>query len=281
VGADGTPIGVPLASIVPNPYQPRRTFDKGQLAELAESIRKQGLLQPLLVVGDQDQEPGRYVVVAGERRLRAAAMAGLENVPCVVRDATPQQMLEWALVENIQRADLNPVERAIAFRDYMDRFAATQQELASMLGLPRSTIANYLRILDLCDEVQAYLLGGALSFGHAKVLGGLAGQAGIQLRVARKAVEGGLSVRQLEELVAAAIGRLDGTDTGGAGVAGGGRPAKSEHIVDVERQLGRALGTKVVIRPGRGKHTGRIELRYGSLDDFDRIVRALGAELDS
>ncbi len=279
--ADGGPVGIPLASIVPNPHQPRRAFDKDQLAELADSIRQQGLLQPLLIVPSGEAAGGEYVLVAGERRLRAAAMAGLETVPCVVKQATEHQMLEWALVENIQRADLNPVERAAAFQDYMDKFGATQKELAGTLGLPRSTISNYIRILDLCDETQAYLLDGSLSFGHAKVLAGLAGQAGRQARLARKAAEGGLSVRQLERLVAATFdGGRDGN-----GIGEGGREAtragKSQYIIDVEQQLGRTLGTKVVIRPGRGKHTGRIELRYNGLDDFDRIIGALGAELES
>lgn len=272
----GQPIEIPVSDVTVNPYQPRRTFAEADLAELTESVRRQGVLQPLLVASPKDANTSSYVLIAGERRLRAATAAGLKSVPCVVKSATPEQMLEWALIENVQRSDLNPVEKALAYRDYMDRFSASQQQLADQLGQPRSSVANCLRILDVCDEVQQMLLEGSLSFGHAKVLAGLAGQMEKQIALAGKVLEQNLSVRQLEDLVAQGVGD---------GVAS---PApsevvshKSQHIKDLELQISRAVGTKVVIKPGRSKHTGKIVVEYYSLDDFERIANSLGARLES
>ncbi|MFW6154590.1 MAG: ParB/RepB/Spo0J family partition protein [Planctomycetota bacterium] len=270
----GAPLMIPIASIRPNPLQPRREFDEEALAELTDSIRQQGLLQPLLVVADDDG----YVLVAGERRLRAARAAGLTEVPCVRREATREQMLQWALTENLQRSDLNIIDRAAAFRHYLDRFGLTQAELAAQLSLPRSTVANCIRLLDLCDDVQRYLADGALSFGHGKILAGLAGHAGDQRRLARLAVESGLSVRHLEQLVAQAINK---TDPASDAPAPPPPPTKSDYIRDVERQLARVVGSKVTIRPKGKRPAGRIILDYNSLDDFDRIVDLLGAKLES
>lgn len=269
--AHAAPVEIAVDRIRANPYQPRRAFDDAELAELTDSIRRQGILQPLLVA--TDGEPGRYTLIAGERRLRAATAAGLQRVPCVVRTATREQMLEWALVENIQRSNLNPVERAEAYRDYMDRFAITQQQLAERLGEARSSVANYLRLLDLCDEARALLLAGQLSFGHAKVLASLAGQAKRQAELARKVVAESLSVRALEQLLGAPAAPTADAPAKPA------RAPKSQHILDLERQLARAVGTKVVIRPRR-KDSGRIVIDYYGLDDFDRIVEALGARLE-
>ncbi|NLF29393.1 MAG: ParB/RepB/Spo0J family partition protein [Planctomycetes bacterium] len=271
--ADGAPLMVPIDAIRPNPYQPRRAFDQEALAELADSIRQQGLLQPLLVVKDGDD----WVLVAGERRLRASKVAGLAEVPCIRREASREQMLQWALTENIQRSDLNIIDRAVAFRDYMDRFGLTQAELAAQLSLPRSTVANCLRLLDLCDDVQRSLADGLLSFGHGKILAGLAGREADQKRLARLAVESGLSVRHLEQLVAQAINRAPGAPA----AAPPPRTAKSDYILDVERQLARVVGSKVTIRPKGKRPAGRIVLEYNSLDDFDRILDLLGIRLES
>ena len=274
--APAGPARISVDAIEANPYQPRRSFDDGELAELAQSIRVQGVLQPLLVV---EQQEGAYVLVAGERRLRAARLAGLTDVPCVVRTATREQMLQWALIENIQRSDLNVVDRAMAYRDYIDRFAATQQQLAEMLGIPRSTIANHLRLLDLGDPVQSLLADGSLSFGHGKVLAALAGRVNEQTRLARRVIAVGLSVRHLEQLVAAAING-DGSDVA-LDTPTSTKPTKSEYVQDVERQLSRSIGTKVSIRQGRSKKRGRVVVEYYSLDDFDRIVEALGGRIES
>lgn len=263
-----------VEAIKPNPYQPRKDFDPTELEELSSSIAKQGVLQPLLVARlDGD---GVYTLIAGERRLRAAKKAGLQTVPCLIRTASREQMVEWALIENVQRSDLNAVELAKAYREYLDRFSATQQDLAEHIGQPRSTVANYLRLLDLTDEVLSLVSQGELSFGHAKVLAGLVGRAQQQALLAQQVIKEGLSVRALEERIAtlaaepAATGttqRLPGT--------------KSQYILDVERQISQAIGTKVQVRPGRSKNMGRITLEYYNLDDFDRIVGALGATIQS
>jgi len=270
------PEQIPVDQIASNPYQPRREFDSEQLAELAASIAEQGILQPLLIAPKGDNPVDcPYVLIAGERRLRAAVQTGLDTVPCIVRDADARQLLEWALIENIQRADLNPIDRARAYRDYIDRFTLTQSEAAQRLGQPRTTVANYLRILDLSDEVQQLLLTSRLSFGHAKVLAALAGRPDRQLALAGKAAARNLSVRQLESLVAAEkAGDPDASSSKR-------RTAKPPYILDLEQQLSHAVGTRVTIRTGRAKHTGGITIEFYSLDDFDRIVRALGAEVDS
>jgi len=173
----GKPREISIGEIAPNPYQPRRNFDETELAELAQSISLQGILQPLIVTDAKTVEGVNkpFALIAGERRLRAAKQAGLQTVPCVIRDASQQQMIEWAVIENIQRADLNPIERAQAYRDYMDKFSVNQQEVSQRLGQARATVANYLRMLELCDETQEMISAGRLSFGHAKVLAGLAG----------------------------------------------------------------------------------------------------------
>ncbi len=267
------PLNVRLDKIAPNPHQPRRTFKPEALAELAASIRRHGVLQPILVVrapGLDGQAP--FVLIAGERRLRAAKLAGREAIPCLIREADEQQMLEWSLIENIQRSDLNAIERAQAYRNYMDRFSLTQAEVAERTGESRAGVANYLRILDLCDEVQAMLLSGDLAFGHARALAGLAGQSEVQQKLARQIVEGMMSVRQAEQMVAAV---RDGKPAEAATAKKAGR-AKPAYVLDLESQLTRAIGTRVVIRPGRAKNTGRIVVDYYSLDEFERIAGSLG-----
>ncbi len=270
---------ISISDIGPNPYQPRRQFDQEELSRLAESIRRQGILQPLMVAPAGDPEaPKPFILVAGERRLRAARQAGLSSVPCVVRQAGREEMLEWALVENIHRSDLNPIERAEAYRQYMDRFKLSQMDVASRLGQPRSTIANHLRLLDLCDTAQRLIAEGLLSFGHAKVLAGLVGRPEIQTKLAEKTAAMGLSVRQLEEMLAAE------KDTVGGDIAAKATKAphaKQPFLRDLEEQLSAGLGTRVTILPGRAKNTGRIVIGYGSLDEFDRICSALGVHLDS
>lgn len=269
---------IPLADIEPNPYQPRRSFDATALRELAQSLRTHGLLQPVLIApappGGGDRP---YQLLAGERRLRAAELAGLTEIPCIVRPAGRQQTLELALVENLHRTDLNPIERARGYRDLIDRFGLSQQEVAERLAQPRATIANHLRLLHLCDAVRDFLIAGQLSLGHGKVLAGLAGHAELQEQLARRCVREHLSVRQLEDV----LRRAAGGDGAGAANEGQAPKTPSPYFADVERQLGAAVGTRVCIRPGRARHSGRIVIEYHSLDDFDRIVAALGANLES
>jgi len=275
-GENAEPMQIPIEQIAPNPYQPRREFDNEQLAELTASVREHGILQPLLVApkGDNDVD-SPYILIAGERRLRAAKLAALKTVPCVQRDADARQLLEWAIVENIQRSDLNPIDQAKAYRDYIDRFSLTQAQAAQKLGQARATIANYLRLLDLSDDVQQLLLAGRLSFGHAKVLAGLAGRPAVQLALAGKAAARNLSVRQLEALVTAENSRTPDAP------AQTKRNTKQPYILDLEQQLTQTIGTRVTIRTGRAKNTGGVTIDFYSLDDFDRIIKALGATVDS
>lgn len=268
---------IPVEEICPNPYQPRRDFRREELEELAGSIRQQGVLQPLIVARATSADADApYVLIAGERRLRAARQAELETVPCLVKEASKQQMMEWALVENIHREDLSPMERAHAYREYLDRFDVTQADAAERLGQARTTVANHLRLLDLHENVQQMIAEGKLSFGHAKVLAGLVGEPDTQCAMAKKAVSMQLSVRQLEGLVAAAAARSNGEGKNKK-QKGGNKPP---HILDLQEQLTRCVGTRVEITPGRKKHSGRILIDYYSLDDFDRIAGGLGLQLE-
>jgi ParB family chromosome partitioning protein len=201
--------------------------------------------------------------------LRAARQAGLAAVPCIVRSASPQQMLEWALVENIQRADLNPIERAEAYRQYIDRFQLTQAQAGERLGQPRATVANYLRLLELHEDIQKMIADGRLSFGHAKVLAPLGEDRDRQLALARRVVRTAMSVRQLEAVVEVLLGKVP------ARAERRGKP-KPPYLVDLQERLTAAFGTRVVIQPGRAKNTGKVLVDYYSLEDFDRISAALG-----
>jgi ParB family chromosome partitioning protein len=269
----GTPVEIPVDRIAPNPYQPRRHFPEAELAELRESIRQQGILQPLIVSRAAEGSEAEYVLIAGERRLRAARDAGLETVPCVVRQADARQMTEWALIENLQRSDLNPIERAEGYQHYIDRFALSAAEAAERLGQPRSTIANHLRLLELCDDVQQLVAQGLLTFGHAKVLAGVS-DVELQLSLARKVVAKGLSVRALEAALQEAESSPSTEKPAGKAR---GKPA---YVRDLEEKLTQTVGTRVAILPGRAKHTGRIVVEYYSLDDFDRIAESLGWQGD-
>jgi len=180
---------IPIEEIAPNPSQPRRNFDETSLNQLANSIRTFGMLQPVLVKRiENPQDNKKYQLIAGERRLRAAMIAKLEQIPCIIKPASRLETLELSLIENLQRADLNPIEKAMAYQKLIDQFQLTQQQVADRVGLPRTTIANYLRLLDLCDEVQSLIIDGSLSFGHAKVLASLAGKTDIQKQLAKKVV---------------------------------------------------------------------------------------------
>lgn len=270
------PSSIPIDQISPNPFQPRQQFPDTELGDLAKSIARHGILQPLLVAAARDADATiPFVLIAGERRLRAARRAGLRSVPCILTEPSREQILEWAVVENIHRSDLNPAERAAAYRQCMDRFGLTQAELAERLGQPRATIANYLRLLDLQDSVRDLIVQGALSFGHAKVLAGLMNSPELQSSLARKAVRDKLSVRELEQLVS--------KSTAGAGPDGpqAQRPARAAYLRDIEERLSAAVGTRVSVMPRRAKHTGRIVIEYYSLDDFDRIASRLGLQSET
>lgn len=248
---------VPIEQIAPNPWQPRAQFDDAKLQEMAESIREQGVIQPLLV---RRRDEG-YELVAGERRLRAARLASLEAVPVVVRDIGDREALEIALVENLQREDLSALEEASAYQRLIDEFALTQDEVAQRVGRSRPAVANTIRLLQLPDEVRENLRKGTLSAGHGRALLALRSSAE-QTALAREAVRRGLSVRQLESRIRH---RLESRPHP--------RPAPDLHVADVENQLMRSLGTKVRILP-RG-HKGRIVIEYYSSAELERLIARL------
>ncbi|HUU85624.1 MAG TPA: ParB/RepB/Spo0J family partition protein [Phycisphaerae bacterium] len=259
---------VELDRLSPNPFQPRDIATEESLAPLADSLRTSGMIQPISVRARGD----RFEIIAGERRWHAARMAGLKAVPVVVHQATDHQMLEMALVENIQREDLNPVDRARGYRQYCDDFAAAPEELARRLGEDRTTVTNYLRLLDLPDEVKEMLAAGRISMGHARCIVGIADD-GERLRLARAVVANALSVRALEEVV-----RRTKPGRGKEGEKPPRSRDKTPHVADLEERCSVAVGTKVVIQEGRRKGSGRIVIDYYSLDDFDRIIDRLGIE---
>jgi len=252
-----TPTMVPLESIQPNPFQPRRLFSEDSILELAESIRQQGLLQPLLV----RRVPGGYELIAGERRFRAAQRIGLREVPVTLRDAEDGELLEMALVENIQREDLNPLEEARAYRRLLDEFGLTQESVAARVGKDRSTVANILRLLQLPTEIQTQLETGALTAGHARALVSLPSDAA-RLALAREVVKGRLTVRQTEQRAKQ------------HGVRPVPRADPDRHAA--EERLTQALGTRVRIAVRRDG-AGRLEIEYYSLDQLNGLIDRLTA----
>lgn len=263
--ASGTGSGVtevPVTRISPNRFQPRHTFEPEAIADLAASIAQKGVLQPLIVTPAQG---GRWELVSGERRWRAAQQAGLSTVPVVVRDVDERELLEIALIENLQREDLDAIEEATGYRRLIDEFGATQAELAQHLGRSRPAVTNALRLLDLPDQVQSMVRQGRLTAGHGRALLGLENRRRMP-ELAREAADRGLSVRQLER-------KVKRENRGPRKAAETGRSAELERR-RIEEDLQRALGTRVTVRPGpRGK--GRIEIAYTSLDDFEGLVERL------
>jgi ParB family transcriptional regulator, chromosome partitioning protein len=255
-------LNVAIEQIEQNPFQPRKAFDEEDLTSLRESIRTHGLLQPLVVrhAGDHFQ------LIAGERRLRAAAAAGLTDVPVHVVDFNDQQVLEAALVENIHRADLNPIEKAQGFKDYLKRFDMTQEQLAGRLGLDRTTISNLINLLDLPLEVQESVRRLQISLGHAKVLKGLANSER-QITICREIIARGLSVRATEGLL-----KEQESETISAPSK---KPSeKTSHVQALESELQQSLATHVEIRL-KGKDRGQIVLNFDTNDDFERLLEVL------
>ena len=250
-----------IASIRPNPEQPRRSFDSEELQQLKHSIAEHGILQPVLVV-----ESGEgYTLIAGERRLRAAAMAGLATIPAIVRTANDQDRLALALVENIQRSDLNALDESLAYRRLVDEFGLTQEQVAKRMGRSRPTIANSLRILDTAPEVQQAVADGSISGGHARAMASLEGDAHQEV-VLSTVVARSLSVRQTEGLVAAS------REGAGPGAQSGARDADPD-LQHMETRMREALGTKVTIASGR--KGGRITIAWYDDDDLGRLVDRL------
>jgi ParB family chromosome partitioning protein len=259
---------VPVEVIEHNPYQPRKTFDDDELSSLCASIRTHGVLQPLVVrqVGE------RYQLVAGERRLRAARQAGLSAVPVTVVDFNDQQVLEAALVENIQRSDLNPIEKAQGFKEYLTRYEMTHEQLAARLGLGRATITNLVALLDLPAELQDSVRVGQLTTGHAKVIKGVNDPAR-QIALGKEIIARGLSVHATESFVKQ---HLYAEPEERPAPGGSDRPAaeKTAHVQGIEDELRQKLGTRVEIRV-KGKDRGQVVIGFESNDDFERVLEVL------
>ena len=250
--------------IDPNPFQPRREFDPAEIAALADSLRQHGMLQPVIVRQVHD----RYQLIAGERRLRASIEAQLHEIPARVMDLDDQRVFELAMVENLQREDLNAVDKATAFREYLARYGGTQEELAGRLGLDRSTVSNLIRLLELPDDVLTAVRDGEITQGHARALLGLPDPEG-QLAACRRVIAESLSVRQTEALVATGVPtpsrpriRRD---------AGHAPEPRAPHVVELEQQLHQRFGTAVLIRV-RTPDRGQIIIDYGSQEEFDRVT---------
>lgn len=254
---------ISIDSISPNPYQARTVWNDQELAELAESIKANGIIQPIIV----RRTVSGYQLIAGERRFRAAKMVSLESIPALVREATDEQMHEWSLVENIHRSDLNPIERARAYQNYLSSFSLTQAEAAKRLGEDRSVVANYLRLLDLPPELKQMLAECRLSMGHARAILALPTDE-LRRKLANRAMAGRLSVRDVERLVRKYL-----TGSSESKTTARSKPA---HIVDLERKLSNQLCTKVSIDARKNGQRGKIIIEFYSLDEFDNITERIG-----
>lgn len=256
---------LPVRSIQPNPFQPRQDFDETRIRELAQSITANGVIQPITVCKMGDS----YAIVAGERRWRAAKMAGLAEIPVYVRNVDENKILELALIENIQREDLNPVETAQAFEQLISKYRLTHEQIAERTGKDRSTITNFLRLLKLPQIVLENLIAGTITMGHARALAGLPDQPS-QIETCEKVVAAGMSVRDTEQLVKRLTSPAPEPSA---------KDEKGKQVIDPNtraaiEQMSMSLGTKVKIHP-RSEKSGRLEIEYYSLDDLQRIFEVI------
>jgi ParB family chromosome partitioning protein len=259
---------LPLDVIEPNPRQPREVFDADALAELVASIREVGVLQPVVV---RETDPGRYQLVMGERRWRASREAGLDAIPAIVRDTADDALLRDALLENVHRVQLNPLEEAAAYQQLLEEFGVTHDELAGRLGRSRPQVSNTIRLLNLPVPVQRRVAAGVLSAGHARALLGL-DDAELQEELAARIVAEGLSVRATEELVALA---LSGDSTKPAPPKRRAKP-HAPALTDLAERLSDRFDTRVKVDLGRNK--GKITIEFATVDDLERIVGIIGVE---
>lgn len=260
-------LGIDL--LLPNPHQPRATFDSAALDELAASIRTHGIIQPLVVTAAPDHR-GRYWLIAGERRWRAARLAALHEVPVIVREATPQQLMEWALVENVQRADLNALEEAAAYQALMEEFGLTQAEVAARVGKSRPVIANTVRLLGLPVEAQQAVIDEVITAGHARALLGLPNHAAIRRSLA-EVTKRDLTVRQTEALVR----RLCASPPEPAPTAE--NPEMQHHLQHLEDRFRAALGTKVSLNRNQDG-AGKLVVHFYNDDDLDSLYQLIAGE---
>jgi ParB family transcriptional regulator, chromosome partitioning protein len=258
------PDEIAVDQIAPNPHQPRRTINQAAIAELAASLKTNGVIQPIVVRKSAEG----YELIAGERRWRAAKQAGLQTIPAVVREVDRFTQAQMALVENIQREDLNPIDRAGGYRTIIEQLGLTQAELAQRLGEERSSIANYLRLLDLTEPVRQNVKDGKLSLGHAKLLAGIS-DAMEQERLAKLVLLHDLSVRSLERAIQ------------GHTQPAPSRGASSAYINELEKSLSSQLGLRVRVKSSRAKGKGRLVIHYSSLDEFDQLIKRLGVKTET
>lgn len=254
-----------LSSIVPNPKQPRSVFEPEAFAELVHSIRELGVLQPIVV---RQLSEGKYELIMGERRLRASKEAGLDKIPAVIRETADENMLRDALLENLHRSDLNPLEEASAYQQLLEDFGITQDELATRIGRSRPKITNTIRLLRLPAEVQRKVAAGVLSAGHARAILGAADEERM-VALANKTINEGLSVRSLEELVS-----VDKPEKRGKVKPGG----RQDSLKSMAEQIGDKLGTTVKISLGKAK--GQLVIEFASIADLQRILGEMNLELD-
>jgi ParB family chromosome partitioning protein len=262
IASSGVVHSIRLDRIDPGKHQPRSRFDEEALASLAASIRAVGVIQPVVV---RPGAGGRFELIAGERRVRAAGLAGLEEIPAIVRESDERSAAESALIENLQREDLNPIERGEGIRGLMDRFGLTQQEVASRVGLERTSVSNLVRLLELEGEIRALLVEGALGLGHGKVLLSMMPGAA-RIGYARRCARESWSVRRLESAVKSSLHRPVAVRQGGA---------VSAETADLEKRLGEHLGTRVRVRAGR-EGRGSLMIRFYNLDHFDDLMSRIG-----
>lgn len=264
--APGGPIvqAIPLDRIDPNPFQPRQQFDDAGLAELAMSIKTDGVLQPITLRPAGD----RYQLIAGERRWRASGLAGLQEIPAILRQADDNEMLVLALVENIQREDLNAIEKAQAYEALRKTLNIPIEQLARRLGQDRSTVSNYLRLLELDESIQSLIRCAQLSMGHARALLGTGPEH--RIRLARVAVEQDLSVRAVERQVQLLRAGTPATKS----------PEPRPHVKQLEERFTQALGARAKIKEGPKGKSGRVVIYYRTLDDFDRICDRLNVDTE-
>jgi len=247
-----------INEIEPNINQPRKNFDDEKLIQLAESIKQHGIVQPIVVKKEKDT----YKIVAGERRWRAARIAGLKTVPVIIKDLTDKQLMEIALIENLQREDLNPIEEAEAYENLIKEYNMTQEEISKIVGKSRSAIANSIRLLGLVDEVRDFLINGEISSGHARAL--LAIENGeLQIKAAKEVIKRGLNVRETENLVKRYLKEKTGKI----------EKVKSEELIEIEERFKDIFGTKVKISPNNKK--GKIMIEYYSSDELERIIELI------
>lgn len=246
--------------IVPNKYQPRVEFKEENLQELANSININGLIQPIVVKKDGK----KYEIIAGERRFRAAKMAGLEKMPSIIKDIDEEMSAKLALIENIQREDLNPIEEGQAYKKLMDKYNLTQEQLSMEMGKSRSYISNTIRLLKLDDKILQFIVEGKMSTGHAKVLLGVKDKK-TQIELSMKIIEENLSVRETEDL----INKISDKNN----ITKNKQTEKSSNIIAVEESLMHSLGTKVQLKGGNKK--GKIEIEYYGLEDLERLIDLL------